>query len=41
VRTHTNSFMWGLVVLAVFLVAGALVTLATRRPATRIARAVT
>jgi nitrate/nitrite transporter NarK len=41
VRTHTNSFMWGLVVLAVFLVAGAVVTLATRKLSSRIASAVT
>jgi len=32
VRTRTNSFMWGLVVLAVILIGGAMVTLATRKP---------
>jgi ACS family tartrate transporter-like MFS transporter len=31
VRTRTNSFTWGLVVLALILIAGAMVTLATRR----------
>jgi MFS transporter, ACS family, tartrate transporter len=31
VRTRTNSFTWGLAVLALFLIAGAVVTLATRR----------
>jgi ACS family tartrate transporter-like MFS transporter len=40
VRTHTNSFMWGLVVLALSLIAGAVVTLATRQPSLRIASAV-
>src|SRR5204863_9098033 len=32
VRTHTNSFTWGLVVLALILIGGAVVTLVTRKP---------
>jgi MFS transporter, ACS family, tartrate transporter len=32
VRMHTNSFTWGLVVLALFLIAGALATLGLRQP---------
>ena len=39
VRAHTNSFMWGLVVLALILIVGAVVTLATRKPSSRIASA--
>jgi ACS family tartrate transporter-like MFS transporter len=31
VRTRTNSFTWGLVVLAVFPIAGAVITLASRK----------
>ena len=39
VRTRTNSFTWGLAALALCLIAGAVVTLATRTSFTRRGRA--
>src|SRR5215475_2380013 len=37
VRTRTNSFTWGLVVLALVLIAGAVVTLISRKPSPQLA----